>query len=273
MEGQRISVSGISVARRLQQSLNMSAEAYAIDRNIALKGNTALERRNNTAVDMIYRGRISEAIEALKELEAEQPGDYITAANLGTAYELAGKNEDALNWIKEAIRRNAGSHWGTEWLHVDILEAKLKAANDPEFFQAHSVLDLDHQQIRSINSEVLAGGERRRVLEIADALDYQLRERLRFVKSSDPGVASLLYDYAAIQAATHSLESARELLKMARSFGYPKTRVEPLIEQFDHTIFVATLQRWIFYGGTVVTLVALLIHSLRRRWIVLSRAS
>jgi tetratricopeptide (TPR) repeat protein len=251
----------------------MSAERYAIDRNIALKGDTAMERRNNMAVDMIYRGRISEAIEALKELEAEQPGDYVTAANLGTAYELAGKNEDALRWIRESIERNQGSHWGTEWLHVDILEAKLKAANDPKFFDAHSVLDLDHQQVRSMDSEVMAGGERRRVREIVRALDYQLEERLRFVKASDPGVASLLYDYAAIQAATHSLESARELLKMAGAFGYPQTRLNPLIEEFDHTIFVATLQRWILYGGIVVTIVALIIHAVQRRWIVVSRAS
>ena len=134
-EGQRVSVSGISPARRLQKSLATSGTQYAIERNIALKGDTAMERRNNVAVDMIYRGRIPEAIEALKELEAEQPGDYVTAANLGTAYELAGKNEDALHWIKEAIRRNKDSHWKTEWLHVDILEAKLKAANDPEFFK------------------------------------------------------------------------------------------------------------------------------------------
>ena len=63
-EGQRISVSGSSPAGRLQRSLRTSAEQYAVDRNIALKGDTAMERRNNMAVDMIYRGRISEAIEA-----------------------------------------------------------------------------------------------------------------------------------------------------------------------------------------------------------------
>jgi tetratricopeptide (TPR) repeat protein len=242
----------------------MSPETYASDRNVAALGGTAIERRNNMAVDMIYRGRYSEAIEALKELEAEQPGDYITAANLGTAYELAGKNEEALRWITEAMRRNADSHWGTEWLHVDILEAKLKASADPAFFEAHSVLDIDHRQIRSIDSEVMAGGARRQVREVAKALEYQLQERLQFVKSSDPGVASLLYDYAAIMASTHSLESARELLRMAGDFGYPKSRLQPLLKEYDSVIFAASLQRWIFYGGIAVTVLALIIYARRR---------
>jgi len=46
--------------------------------------------------------------------------------DLGTAYELAGKNEPALRWIREGLRRNPNSHKGTEWLHVKILEAKIE---------------------------------------------------------------------------------------------------------------------------------------------------
>lgn len=265
MEGQRVSVSGISPARLLKLSLARMPRAYSSERNIALLGDTPLERQNNLAVDMIYRGEPQAAIDELTKIEAEHPGEYATAANLGTACELAGRNEDALRWIKEAIRRDPESHWGTEWLHVDILEAKVQAERNPGFFATHSVLDLDHHRIRSINSEVVAGGARRSVKEIRRAIDYQLRERLTFVKTRDPAVASLLYDYAIIQAATHSLESARELLKMAADFGYPESRLAPLLREYDQTIIGARVRAWTFWGGIVVTLLALLIHARRRR--------
>src|SRR5687767_6801793 len=92
-EGERISVSGLSPIYRLKRALNISPAVYAKERNVSSLGSTALERRNNIAVDSILNGEARRAIDELKELEAEQPGDYITAANLGTAYELAGENE------------------------------------------------------------------------------------------------------------------------------------------------------------------------------------
>jgi len=246
-------------------SLKRTPQTYASDHNIAALGDTPLDRRNNVAVDMIYRGNTQEAIEELRQLEAEHPGEYATAANLGTAYELAGRNEDALQWINEAIRRDPDSHGGTEWLHVDILEAKIQAERDPTFFNAHSVLDLDHRQIHSIDSENIAGGVRRPVKEIGRAIHHQLQERLTFVKPTDPAVAGLLYDYAAIEAATRSLESARDLLLMARDFGYPRSRLDPLLNEYGEIITTAKVRRWIFYGAIVVTAVALIIHSRRRR--------
>jgi tetratricopeptide (TPR) repeat protein len=246
-------------------SLRRNPQTYASDHNTAALGDTPLERRNNAAVDMIYRGKTQEAIEELKKLEAEHPGEYATAANLGTAYELAGRNEDALQWINEAIRRDPDSHGGTEWLHVDILEAKIQAERDPAFFSSHSVLDLGYRQIHSIDSEIIAGGVRRPVKQIGRAILHQLQERLTFVKPTDPAVASLLYDCAAIEAATGTLESARDLLVMARDFGYPRARLDPLLKEYGEIITTAKVRRWIFYGAIVVTVLALIIYSRRRR--------
>ena len=58
-------------------------------------------------------------------LERRYPGHHETAANLGTALELAGHDAPALQWIRIGIRRNADEHYGSEWLHVRILEAKI----------------------------------------------------------------------------------------------------------------------------------------------------
>lgn len=69
----------------------------------------ARERRSprpeHRAVALLHLGRASEAVALLAGIERTHPGSYVTAANLGTAYELAGNNEVALKWIRQAIRR------------------------------------------------------------------------------------------------------------------------------------------------------------------------
>jgi hypothetical protein len=74
--------------------------------------------RSDYAAVLIHRGG------ALKAVEDEHPGEYIVAANLGTAYELSGDMAQAHRWIGEGIVRNPGAHEGTEWLHLRILEAE-----------------------------------------------------------------------------------------------------------------------------------------------------
>jgi tetratricopeptide (TPR) repeat protein len=101
------------------------------------------ENRADYASIGIYLGEVPQAIEQLEALEKEKPGESIIASNLGTAYELNGNVEKALEWIKEGIHRNPTDHKGTEWLHVKILEAKLALAHDGNWLKTHSVLELD----------------------------------------------------------------------------------------------------------------------------------
>src|SRR5688572_8835547 len=44
--------------------------------------------RSDQAATLVYKGETAKAIEILTEVEKEKPGEYIVAANLGTAYEL-----------------------------------------------------------------------------------------------------------------------------------------------------------------------------------------
>ena len=178
---------------------------------------------NDHAVALLHLGRPAEAIAILEALERERPGVYQTAANLGTAYELAGRNEDALRWIREGIKRNAKSHGGTEWLHVAILEAKLAQARDPKWLASHSVLSLDFgaaprprmpQRFPNGNDGKPVTAKRLR-----DALSYQLTERLQFVSPPDPYVADLFLDWGNLTALTDSVESALELYEGAVRYG------------------------------------------------------
>ncbi len=272
-EGKRISVGGRSPAWRLRHSLEVDLPVRGEKMEQKLRGATSLAGRNDLAVALIFKGEYVEAIELLEQLESEHPGDYYTAANLGTALELSGRNREALSWIEEGIRRNSDSHEGTEWLHVKILEAKIQGAANSGYFRNHSVLDLDYSQIDRDAVNLVIGDQEYSIPRVKRALGYQLEERLQFVKNEDIVVASLLLDYAAVTAATHSLESANELLAMAVDFGASEERVQPLIIDYERLIRLALVRQWLKYACIALVLIGLIRYSGKRRWIVLSRSS
>jgi tetratricopeptide (TPR) repeat protein len=229
----------------LQNSLKMNLPPEGAQMEANLRGATNFNDRNDYAVALMYLGRNQETVALLKRLEEEQPGEYFVAANLGTAYELSGNNEEALQWITEGIKRNPKSHEGTEWLHARILDAKIARQKDPVFFEKHSVLELEPGKI---GASITVGKLTMAAKDLADAIVHQLGERLQFVKPPDPAVASLLYDYAAIEAATQSMESARHILKMATDYGYPPAKANALDRELDHRLARARLIRNVGIG-------------------------
>ncbi len=182
--------------------------------------------RNDYAVALVHLGRGAQAIPILEALERERPGVYHTAANLGTAFELAGRNADALRWIRESIRRNPKAHDGTEWLHVAILEAKLAQTRDPKWLATHSVLALDFgpDAVPRMPKRLPNGNTGKPVTAKAlrDALYYQMLERRQFVNPPDPYVADLFFDWANIVALTDTVETAVDLYNESLRFGFAR---------------------------------------------------
>ena len=197
------------------------------------RGSTNFTDRSDYSVALMYLGRYQDAVGLLQALEKESPGNYSVAANLGTAYELAGNNVEALKWIKEAINRNATSHAGSEWLHVKILESKIAGGSNPDYLKSHPIFGLHAE---TVHDGISVDGNELSSREVADAMQYQLEERMKFVKPTDPIVAGLLFDYAAIEAATRTLESARGLLNLALDYGYPSEQIQPLLKEYDRKI-------------------------------------
>ncbi len=172
--------------------------------------------RLDYATALVFSGRSGEAIPVFQKLEADFPGKYATASNLGTAYELAGDVPNALKWIGEGIARNPDSHAGTEWLHLAILETKLKLKADKNWLAQHSVLD---------------GQRERGALAIEHALEYQLNERMYFIKEKDPIMCDLFYEAAAV---TQNTNKRAYFVRQAPKFGsirnaklYALTGVKP----------------------------------------------
>jgi tetratricopeptide (TPR) repeat protein len=178
--------------------------------------------RSDFAVCLMHLGEPQRAAEILAAIEREHPGEYAIAANLGTAHELSGDNERALEWIREGIRRNQNAHHGSEWLHAKVLETKLAIASDPAWLQTHSVLGLDFgpgpRPQRPREPLDLGEGTAQSLTELQKAIEYQLGERLGFVAPPDPIVADLIFDLGNVAAFTQGTSIAAELYDLSLEF-------------------------------------------------------
>lgn len=187
--------------------------------------------KNDLATTLAHAGDAAGAVKLLEEIEAVKPGLYTTAANLGTAYELAGDDRKALVWIRKGIERNPDSHEGTEWLHVRILEAKLELRKNPGWLNSHSISGLV-KSAKPIQS--LATGNRGEKLStdgVKTALLYQLHERLQFVRPSDAVVGALLLDLGdLIGEETTGDGGASKVFQLAEDYLHGLPNAAPLLE-------------------------------------------
>lgn len=176
------------------------------------------------AVLLLKAGKTEIALDILEQLSIQHPNDYHIAANLGTAYELSGDNEKALHYIKRGLELNPNSHGGSEWVHVALLEVKLKLASDSTYLNNRTVLDLTEAQENDTR--------------VRDQLMIQIRERFPFCKGpNDPIMASLLIDLGDCYKNTASLEFAKACYEIAHHYyGAPFTAVEGKINDVKRLI-------------------------------------
>ncbi len=196
--------------------------SYAIEE---AKKNPGINTLNDLTVSLIRYGRYESAIKHLLLIEKKSPGRYATATNLGTAYELIGNNIEALRWIKLGIERNQAAHFGTEWLHARILEAKIRKETSSNI----SILKLDFgrhvQPLLPKNMPPGNDGKPVSLFNLGRALRYQLLERTEFVDPPEPIVAGLMFDWANLEARSGTLESAEILYDVALEYGYPNEKL------------------------------------------------
>lgn len=172
---------------------------------------------------LIYQGQYAAAVRHFLFVERRFPGHHETAANLGTALELAGHDAVALRWIRIGIQRNRNEHLGTEWLHARILQAKLAIASDRAYLKGHSVAGVAFEPalVPPMPKAMPPGNDGKPVTawQLHVALSYQLHERLQFVRPTDPIVANLLQDWATLNLAGGPIENAAVLYEAAVRYG------------------------------------------------------
>ncbi|HEX2630380.1 MAG TPA: BTAD domain-containing putative transcriptional regulator, partial [Chitinophagaceae bacterium] len=101
-----------------------------VDLEKALQRNVSYELLSDYAWNELRVGNKENAVKLLERLYAKHPNEYNIVANLGTAYEVTGKDAKALEYLKKAVAINAASHYNSEWIHIKILEQKLSTKPD-----------------------------------------------------------------------------------------------------------------------------------------------
>lgn len=175
---------------------NLQSEQHKTETNI-------LANKNSIAVSYIKLGRLDEAEKILNELLKKHPIDYSVVINLGTLYELQGKNQKALEYIKRAVTINPQSHGGSEWFHIRVLEFKLK--NIPE----NKIAAEDILKINSL---------KKNAADIAYDIRHQLQERIPFTPAPNLAMAKILDEYATFLADSVSLKAAYVIYGIAMDY-------------------------------------------------------
>jgi len=220
------------------------------------KKRTESEQEEHDAIVFLLKGEYEKSIQKLLALNKKHKNKYSIASNLGTAYELNGNNVEALKWITEGIKRDADSHYGTEWLHQLILEIKIILTKNPKFLETNKIITLPNEFTEA--TKITINHKTYSIYEIERALEYQLRERTVFVKPKDAIVADLFYTLARIGSQTSSVETGLAYLEWAELYGFSQTKLledkkefyqnikeSPSISYYFHKIFQTDTIVWI----------------------------
>ncbi|NOQ70986.1 MAG: hypothetical protein GQ574_03230 [Crocinitomix sp.] len=163
------------------------------------------------AVLLMKAGKIEASLALLIELNRNLPNEYQIAANLGTAYELNGELDSAIHYINRGMELNPEAHEGSEWVHIKVLECKLKQIENPNYLNNTSVLELTAEQ--------KANYKTRHQLEI------QIRERFPFTPGPNQIMASLMIDLGDCYASDLSIEYAKAFYTIAAEYYGAETEI------------------------------------------------
>jgi hypothetical protein len=183
------------------------------------KATKDLDYLSDKGLLLILLKEYDQAIKIYLDIENLQAGRYSTASNLGTAYELIGQNESALKWIKKAVEIDPTSHKNSEWLHVKILETKIKGSSFiTTDFLLNTNFGTEIMPTSSLNDDEIS--------KLSKALYYQLNERVSFVKPKEKIVAQLLFDLGNLEFLLLHYGNAKLNYKEAEKYGYSGKLIE-----------------------------------------------
>jgi tetratricopeptide (TPR) repeat protein len=185
--------------------------------------NNDIRYLSDEGLALIVLGEYKKAIFLYQEIEMTEPDRYSTASNIGTAYELDGQNKQALFWIEKAVKLNEHSHYDSEWIHVNILKAKL---GGDELITTKFLLNTDFGTDNIPHTAL----PKKKLDSISAALFYQLNERISFVKPKDKIVAQLLFDLGNLTFVRSAYKVALDDYALAKKYGYDDKLIDQRIK-------------------------------------------
>jgi hypothetical protein len=208
---------------------------------------------------LILQKKYQEAIDLYLDIEKKNPNRYSTASNMGTAYELIGDNENALKWIKKAVEINPKSHFGSEWIHVAILEAKIKGE---AWINADSLMKMNFGNER----KPLSNLSQDELTALSQALYYQLKERMSFISPKDPIVAQLLFELGNVYYLKGQFNDALGTYQQAKKYGFQSQLIDQRLSSLTWKPKIVTkFIFWPYVVGGILSLLLIGFFLFRRR--------
>ncbi|NML19443.1 tetratricopeptide repeat protein [Pseudoflavitalea sp. G-6-1-2] len=168
--------------------------------------------KSDYAIMQLKLGDKQEGLQILEELYKQHPNEYNIVANLGTAYELNGNNAKALEFLKKALALNPGSHYHSEWIHVNILEQEL--SDSPDYTK---IINLGIKDFQGwLIDKTYKFPQEADSLKVQ--LAYQLHERISFIDKPNKVIGQLVLDFADIIAKTGNKNDAYQFYNFALSY-------------------------------------------------------
>jgi tetratricopeptide (TPR) repeat protein len=164
---------------------------HTIEENLAKKYDFKLH--SDYAVNLARIGKAREAQVILSRLLKAYPQEYNLMANLGTVYELNHNLDSAMFWLKKAHNLNPKAHKSSEWIHLKIIEIKIKFGRNLDWLQNNSSLGLNINQLKTAP---YSSPDYKKAQAITEQLKYQLQKRIPFTAPPDELTAGLLTDLA-----------------------------------------------------------------------------
>lgn len=168
---------------------------------------------SDLALNLMKLGKADSSIAVLRPLLKEHGGEYNVLANLGTAYELVGELDSALKYISKGLEANPKSHGGSEWIHVRILEAKLKEQQEPGWLHTHAIIEMSELEGRTDKEDGEFSGS-----QITRELSYQLQTRAPFTPAPNRVMTNLMISLGDFNTLHGTYENA--LMAYATSLAY-----------------------------------------------------
>lgn len=172
------------------------------------------------AVCLMKLGKPELALSIFKKIYEHYPRDYRITSNLGTCYELIGQLDSAMVFIKKTIELNPGDHYGSEWIHVKILETKKRMQTDSNYLKNNAPIDLSETELS--------------YPKLSEHLSIQLHERIPFTKGPNLLIGNLLILLGDLTSKVESIEFAKGEYQIAKKvYGVNPDLVNAKIEELN----------------------------------------
>ncbi len=178
---------------------------------------------SDIGVLLIIEKKYQEAIELYINIEKQFPNRYSTASNLGTIYELIGNDESALFWIEKSVKINPKSHYNSEWIHINILKAKI----DNSLVNSKFLIGKDFGNELHPTSKL----SKEELRKLRMALFYQLNERITFIKDKDKIIALLLFELGNIDFMLRN-NSVIDIYNLSKKYGFENDIIDKRLIEY-----------------------------------------